>query len=296
MPETGVYYPINYRLEDNKGNVCEGSFTKQQICYNDYIRFIKKYDDGNYLFLVGYNNTNNYTSGPALEVSSLSGSDDDWSWTDYSPDPEALDDNNIVVVDNYIKRSETFTTDIKEMLTSSGIPASAFKEVDGTNDLNIVTTSYVSRYPYKILIKSPFPSGYENKFVKICVTEEVADGLVHMPSPCIYLYTGSAGSGDYDWLMDNPNADDYVFVSSDAPVYVHTLVIRQPYESCKDWSIQEWESYKENYGDKYMDFSDVDYNQRRYSIPMDKIDEGSCYCVIAHFADNHVEKSKVFQK
>ena len=134
---------------------------------------------------------------------------------------------------------------------------------------------------------------YPDCFLKIITWDALSSSINSNP---VYIYTGTAGTGEYDWLVENPIADDYVFVSSDAPVYVHTLVTQLPYNTCKDWPVEEWEYYKENYGDKYFGFSGSDHNQRRYSIPLDDIPDGSCYCVIAHFADNHVEKSHVFQK
>ncbi len=166
----------------------------------------------------------------------------------------------------------------------------------GTQNIRVIIpitdSSYLPQEGSKYIgLMRPLNSALDGKFVKILTSrsEEIYKTL--------YLFNGdNPGTGKYDWLFDNPNSSDYVFISSDAPVFIYTAVTQMPYETCKDWSINEWESFKEHYGDEYCDFSTSDHAQRRYSIPLDKITDGSCYCVIAHFADNHVEKSKVFVK
>ena len=112
----------------------------------------------------------------------------------------------------------------------------------------------------------------------------------------IYFYNGTPGSGDYDWFISNGESTDSMLVSSDAPVLIHTYITQLPYETCKDWSAQEWETYKQTCGEKYICFSSTDHAQRRYSIPVKEIPQGSCYCAVAHFSDNHTEKSPVFVK
>lgn len=162
--------------------------------------------------------------------------------------------------------------------------------------LPITNSAIIPRNPYKSIVitdKDLLRSKYNNCFVKI-MADTFGGGYIRSRS--IYLYVGDSGSGDYDWLMQKSDTDNYLLVSSDAPVYVHTLVTQQPYETCKNWSVDEWEYFKENYNDKYFDFDSTDHFPRRYTIPLDKISSGSSYIVIAHFADNHVETSKVFVK
>lgn len=162
--------------------------------------------------------------------------------------------------------------------------------------LPIIDRELIPRNPNKVVLftdKDLLTTSYNNSFVKI--TADIETGY-DICSNSIYRYVGTPGSGDYDWIMQKSDTDNYLLVSSDAPVFVHTLVTRLPYETCKDWPVSEWEYFKENYNDKFFDFDSTDHYPRRYSIPLENIPAGSCYCVIAHFADNHIEKSKVFVK
>ena len=162
--------------------------------------------------------------------------------------------------------------------------------------LPVKNSELIPRSPYKAAVitdKDCLRENYDNCFVKIFADTSSGGYIKSRP---IYVYAGDSGSGDYDWLMQKSDTDNYLLVSSDAPVYVHTLVTQQPYETCKNWSVDEWEYFKENYNDKYFDFDSTDHFPRRYTIPLDSISSGSSYIVIAHFADNHVETSKVFVK
>lgn len=111
-----------------------------------------------------------------------------------------------------------------------------------------------------------------------------------------YLYTGEPGTGNYDHLWKYDSTGTSVLVSSDAPVYVHVLSSLKPYNQCKDWNYRDWEKNRTTVCDSYMDFSASDHSARIYNIPVNQIESGSCYVVIAHFADNHVEMSEVMQR
>ncbi len=112
-----------------------------------------------------------------------------------------------------------------------------------------------------------------------------------------YTYNGSdTCTGKYNLVLANGGSTDSVAVSSDAPVFVHTLITKKAYNECKNWSATEWETFKRHSGDKYMSFSGSDHTPQRYDIPMSEINEGECYVVIAHFADNTTQKSAVMQK
>ena len=47
---------------------------------------------------------------------------------------------------------------------------------------------------------------------------------------------------------------------------------------------------------KLLDFTPEDHGLQKYSIPVDEIEPGECYVVVAHFADGSSVKSRVFQK
>ncbi len=128
----------------------------------------------------------------------------------------------------------------------------------------------------------------ENSFVKILVKNS---GNYSSPN---YFYTGDPGSGKFDnfWVYGNK-----VAISSDAPVYVHTLCTSLSYEECKEWPVAEWEDNHEEVESLYYgDFSESNHTSVVHDIPVDQIENGKCYVVIAHFADNHVEMSEVMQK
>ena len=159
--------------------------------------------------------------------------------------------------------------------------------------ISIDNTLLIPKNPYKqySAYKKIEDSSYDNCFVKMATAESGGAGRI-MNS--VIFYNGTPGTGEFDWLTQNGNAKDYVFVSSDAPVYIHTLVTNIPYEQCKDWSSQEWLTFKRSIGDLYYDFADQ--KQRRYSVPVNDIEKGSCYVVAAHFSDGHIEMSDVFER
>ena len=140
----------------------------------------------------------------------------------------------------------------------------------------------------------------ENKFLKVLVYNSI-----YFPAPQ-YIYAGNSGTGDYDLLMQNASSKKSVIICSDAPVYVHTLVTKCPYEKCKAWDYSIWEYYKDDIGKKILNFSadkeeggvlvTGDHNPKIYKIPYGDLDDGECYCVIAHFANGDVLMSPVMQK
>ena len=120
-------------------------------------------------------------------------------------------------------------------------------------------------------------------------------GPYNFSVPTIF-YTGTAGTCNYDLLMKNGQSTSTLAVQSDAPVFVHTLVTKKPYSECKNWSAEKWEYLHKHIGEKYLDFSSTEHTARRYNIPVNQIDSGDCYVVIAHFSDNHTEMSEVMVK
>ena len=134
-----------------------------------------------------------------------------------------------------------------------------------------------------------------NSFVKIL---EKTFGKYTYWNSVIYYNGSYSGNGQFNLLLDNPNSDANVFVKSDAKVFLHTMVTQVPYEVCKNWTVEEWEYNKEHYNDICLDFTGATMNSTmgNYDIPVDQIPEGSCYCVVAHFANNTVRRSKIMQK
>ena len=211
------------------------------------------------------------------------------------PEDSIVEYSNSVAINPFTIPANKTLEEFYNILTSSTgnlkVPVSEIEV-----RLPVINTELIPRSPYKVALstdKDILSTSYNNCFVKIIADVDTGHEIC---SNSIYRYIGNPGSGDYDWLMQKSDTDNYLLVSSDAPVYVHTLVTQLPYETCKDWPVDEWEYFKENYNDKFFDFDSTDHYPRRYSIPLNDIPDGSCYIVIAHFADNHVETSKVFVK
>ncbi len=142
---------------------------------------------------------------------------------------------------------------------------------------------------------SKIDNSLNNSFVKIL---EKTFGKYTYWNSVIYYNGSYSGNGQFNLLLDNPNSDANVFVKSDAKVFLHTMVTQVPYEVCKNWTVEEWEYNKEHYNDICLDFTGATMNSTmgNYDIPVSDIPDGSCYCVIAHFANNTVRKSQVIQK
>lgn len=105
----------------------------------------------------------------------------------------------------------------------------------------------------------------------------------------------NAYDSNYDLILPNGGSQESVAISSRSPVFVQTAVTWRPYEECKNWSADMWITNHRIIGEKQFDLDDTSSLQR-YAIPVSKIQDGQCYCVIAHFADGHTEKSQVMQK
>ena len=115
-----------------------------------------------------------------------------------------------------------------------------------------------------------------------------------------YYYTGLTSNGNfkntglYDFILANGSSKKSVVVSSDAPVFVHTLVSSYAYDFCKNWDIDDWEFYKKELGPQQFDFTAK--TQQKYDIPVEEINKNECYVVIAHFADGTSVMSDVMVK
>ncbi len=132
-----------------------------------------------------------------------------------------------------------------------------------------------------------------DKFVKII--HHVPSGNYSYPT---YFYTGTidpqVNTGAYDMVLPYSTSTSKVIISSDGPVFVHTVVTDRGYEVCKNWDVKEWEFYKKSIGETYIDFT-INNAQQKYEIPISEITSGQCYVVIAHFANGKTEMSDVFQ-
>ena len=125
----------------------------------------------------------------------------------------------------------------------------------------------------------------------------IVRGLYSSPK---YYYTGLdssynfKNSGKYDYILANGSSKSSVVVSSDAPVFVHTVVTTYPYDTCQYWTVDDWEFYKKTIGDEQFNYDG--WEQQKYTISVDEINQYECYVVIAHFADGTSAMSDVMVK
>jgi hypothetical protein len=122
----------------------------------------------------------------------------------------------------------------------------------------------------------------ENVFVKI---EYMETGTFSVGIPQ-YFYFSQTGlnTGHFDYIT--PCTDNSVFVVSDAPTYVETIITTKPYNECKNWAQVEWEGFHRRESEVFYNFEKVENpTPRKYTIPLNKINSKECYVIIAHFAD-----------
>ena len=199
-----------------------------------------------------------------------------------------------IIFNEYISRTETPIVQSKTSSTPSTWTFRNSKMVGGViiytfnNDSKIWDRYTYSFSSYTRTYPSSSSSSSEPVFLK--VTSEFGP-------PKYYYYNNSSNfsnSGKYDYILPNGSAKDSVVISSDAPVYVHTVVSSYPYETCKNWTVDDWEFYKKTLGDEQFNFSVHD--QQKYNIPYEDINKNECYVVIAHFADGTSAMSDVMVK
>ncbi len=154
---------------------------------------------------------------------------------------------------------------------------------------NNMTDKSVVPYVYRTTLKSSTIP--QNSFVRIEATSTLYPNKMSRAS---YAHTGTkASSGKYDYIqMLSKNT---VLVASDAPALVYTAATSKSYEECRDWTCYDWEFFNDRAGFKQMDFSSSPVPQK-YTINLDEIDGGQCYCVIAHFANGTSALSEVMEK
>ena len=115
-------------------------------------------------------------------------------------------------------------------------------------------------------------------------------------TPYYYYVSNTAHDPSCDLILPNGSSKESVAISSMSPVLVQTIVTEKSYDICKDWSANKWVQRKKIVGELKLDFDSDHCSPKRYAIPVDSIDPGQCYVVIAHFADGHTEMSEVMQK
>ena len=138
------------------------------------------------------------------------------------------------------------------------------------------------------------------------VVEDVAGNKTEAMAPSEVfdsMWLGkNKNSGMYDLLFPNGSSKTSFAVSSDAPVYIHTLC-KQKNVSHAGWTLDDWEANKllpsvyganvYEAGFQFIEFSESDYTPKRYNVPDEVINSGYPYCVVVHFADGSTLMSDV---
>lgn len=110
-----------------------------------------------------------------------------------------------------------------------------------------------------------------------------------------YYYTGSKlNSGSKDYFNKHGYSEESMLVQSDAPAYIHTIAINKNLSDIQNWTEYEWELYGRSLGDQLYEFELT--APEIYTIPLDQIKRGECYCMIAWFADGSHIMSQIKQK
>lgn len=112
------------------------------------------------------------------------------------------------------------------------------------------TEYYYSQYYYYSAYIYNVPS---DSFIKI--VEYKPDFTYPAPK---YLYTGTKNTGKYDYIMANGTSTSSIIVSSDAPVFIHTMITSNSYDECKNWTVYEWEEFRKEAGITVFDMSPVE--------------------------------------
>ena len=163
-----------------------------------------------------------------------------------------------------------------------------YKTIPSNKSIKIIHMETGGKIGQRILNSSDLPENAS--FIKAVSKENTYD-YFYQP---LYFYTGEPSTDIYDYIQDHTKKS--VLVASDAPVFVHTLATEKSYSECKDWTSAEWEFYHKDVGNAYMEFSSEDRTPQKYNIPVEEIDDGWCYCVIAHFANGNTSISDIMVK
>ena len=167
--------------------------------------------------------------------------------------------------------SNTEWTDVYSIPSASNTPSG-------------VTVNYQNR---KSTIKIPKTS-IKGSFIRMTNGYSVAQYYYVDPNNTVFL-----NSGRYDDLRTTSTPNTFI-VSSDAPVFVHTIVTNVSFDECSNWSLDDWEFYKRQVGNRIYAFEAR--NQKEYTVPTRDIQSGECYIVVAYFADGTSKKSNVMVK
>ncbi len=161
----------------------------------------------------------------------------------------------------------------------------------GYNKLDLSTTGFTLSQSevYKVVYQASAGMPWDNN-------RREDNGYFGFSEPYYFCGTTTCNK-DLSYVMSRNSTS--VYIRSNAPVYVHTLVTTHSYNECKDWDAQKWEHNRRQIGEYKLTFSDSDTGSQIYRISDDDwatIENGDCYVIIVHFADGSVDMSEVMVK
>ena len=110
-------------------------------------------------------------------------------------------------------------------------------------------------------------------------------------SNAVYMYCGTIS----DFSSKIVFLENGAMLTSNYPVIVYTLVTKQPLSECKDWDIKQWDRRRRQIGKEYFAFNSSGSSDI-YESPLDQIEPGECYIIVAHFSDGSIKYSSVRQR
>ena len=159
---------------------------------------------------------------------------------------------------------------------------------------NPSSTQDSSLWTYKYTDVSLSESGFykvvslaSDSVTEICSDSSIGYCRYGYSDPVIY-YVGNASTKNQ--FFDGYNG---VLIASDQPVFVQTFTTKTDYDICKNWTYDKWNHNHRHISEKYMQ---TDSNLQMYEIDINDIEQGECYVVVAHYADNTIKLSSVKQK
>ncbi|MBO4405091.1 MAG: hypothetical protein J5780_07190 [Treponema sp.] len=136
-----------------------------------------------------------------------------------------------------------------------------------------------------------------NKWVKLSAynKDEYDSSTIPLSSP-YFIYMGNESSPLYDSMIKNGNTTSSVTVTSDSPVYVHTLCTRN--SNCSAWNARQWCLLGKEVDSAVLNFSSTDTRNKSYTINSynfeHNIPAGAYYVIISHFARNDPNEQYTF--
>lgn len=152
-----------------------------------------------------------------------------------------------------------------------------------------------SAYGYKLKAGTNLTISTTSKFVKAAAYYGCEVNAAYYAHEIHYTDSYS-GNGNYNNLGFNAGQKSSMWVQSDAPALVHTISTTKSYEECSTWNASQWECLNRESGVKVFTFTSALPVPQHYDIPVNEVNDGEYYVVIAHYADGSTAMSEIMKK